>query len=211
VDKEAVVHGTSVRRVIAIAGASGSGKTSTAGASGLPILSLDSFYRSRDASGLPRWLGDVDWENPDSFNLDAAIAATRSLILHGIAVFRAHDLVTEVVSECVEEVRASGRCLVVEGVMATEVVASLRDELRNVELVFYYLHRNRFASFVGRIERDVLARHRRWHRAVLRSLRVTWVERRARRSAITRGAHVVNRTGLQKKLADEGRNPVALS
>jgi uridine kinase len=117
----------SVQRVIVIAGASGTGKTTIAAASGIPVLSLDAFYRPATETELPRWFGDVDWEHPATFDLEAAAAATRALIRSGRTQFRSHDLVTEVSQKDERVVVAPGPCLVVEGVMATEVVATTNE------------------------------------------------------------------------------------
>jgi uridine kinase len=189
-----------VQRVIVIAGASGTGKTTIAAASGMPVLSLDAFYRPATDAGLPRWFGDVDWEHSATFDLEAAAAATRALIRSGRTQFRSHDLVTEVSHEDERVVVAQGPCLVVEGVMATEVVTMLRCELHDVELAFFVLRRNRLTNFGGRIKRDINVRRRRWHRAVLRSLRVLSVEARLQQRAITSGAEVVGRRQLRAKL-----------
>jgi uridine kinase len=194
------VNGLIVRRVIVIAGASGTGKTTIAEQSSLPVLSLDAFYRSATEAGMPRWFGDVDWEDPATFDVEAAATATRSLILSGRARFRTHDLITEVSQEDERLVVARGHCLVVEGVMATEVVTMLRSELHNLELVFFVLRRGRLTNFVGRIRRDVTDRRRRWHRAVLRSFRVLSVENRLQQRAVALGAEVVRRRQLRNKL-----------
>ncbi len=189
-----------VRRVIVIAGASGTGKTTIAAASGMPVLSLDAFYRSATDAGMPRWFGDVDWENAAAFDVEAAAAATRSLLSSGRTQFRSHDLVTEVSQQDERVVVAQGPCLVVEGVMATEVLRLLRRELGDLQLVFFVLRRNRITNFFGRIKRDVMKRHRSWHRAVLRSLRVACAERRLQQRAVSHGAEVVHRRQLRKKL-----------
>jgi uridine kinase len=189
-----------VQRVIAIAGASGTGKTTIAETSGMSVLSLDAFYRPATEAGLPRWLGDVDWEDPATFDVEAAAVATRSLISSGRTRFRSHDLVTEVSQENERVVVAHGPCLVIEGVMATEVATMLRCELHHLELVFFVLRRNRFTNFVGRIKRDVIDRRRRWPRALLRSLRVLSLEARLQQRAVANGAKVVGRRQLRKKL-----------
>lgn len=71
------------RRLLLIAGPSGSGKSRLTSASGLPRLRLDDFYHDADHPGLPRTLGIVDWDDPATWNGHAAIAAVAELLETG--------------------------------------------------------------------------------------------------------------------------------
>ena len=64
-------------KVVLLLGPSGSGKTRLAHESGLPVVGLDDFYRDLDDPALPRSeeLGIVDWDHPDSWDADRALAA----------------------------------------------------------------------------------------------------------------------------------------
>jgi uridine kinase len=191
-----------VRRIIAIAGPSGSGKTTIATASGLPVLSLDAFYRSSSDVDLPRWMGDVDWEHPASFDLDAAVATVHSLVSSGRAEFHAHDLVTETTQAAAQVVHARGHCLLVEGVMAIHTMVLLRHRHHDLHIVLFILRGKKLASVFGRIRRDVRDRHRPWHRAILRSFRVARVEKSLQQYAVAQAAEVVDRAQLRDKLRD---------
>ena len=60
-----------------LCGPSGSGKSLVAARSGLPVLRLDDFYKEGDDPTLPLVTGssDIDWDHPDSWDADAAVAA----------------------------------------------------------------------------------------------------------------------------------------
>jgi len=72
-------------RVVLLAGPSGSGKSYVARRSGLPILSLDDFYKDAGDPTLPRLDGQVDWESPDSWDASAAVRAVCHLAATGTA------------------------------------------------------------------------------------------------------------------------------
>src|SRR4051794_21286198 len=75
-------------RVIVLAGPSGAGKSRLAERLGLPVLRLDDFYKDGDDPGLPTITtganaGLVDWDHPDSWLLDDALAALTELCHEG--------------------------------------------------------------------------------------------------------------------------------
>ncbi|MET9617673.1 ATP-binding protein [Kitasatospora indigofera] len=66
--------------VVLLSGPSGSGKSSLAGRSGVPVLQLDDFYKDGDDPTLPLLDdGAVDWDSPLSWHRDQAVAAIRAL------------------------------------------------------------------------------------------------------------------------------------
>ncbi|WP_223268405.1 hypothetical protein [Streptosporangium nondiastaticum] len=68
-------------RVILLTGPSGSGKSSLAARTGLPVLNLDDFYKEGTDPTLPL-LADgsgTDWDSPLSWHADAAVAAIEQL------------------------------------------------------------------------------------------------------------------------------------
>ena len=71
------------RRLVLVAGPSGSGKSRVVLASGLPQVRLDDFYHDHDHPGLPRTLGIVDWDHPASWNGAAAVEALAELLATG--------------------------------------------------------------------------------------------------------------------------------
>src|SRR5690606_36223511 len=77
-------HGVTSRRVVLLAGPSGSGKSRVAARLGWPVLRLDEFYRDGDAPDLPmRSAKLVDWDEPRSWDADAAVAAIEELCRNG--------------------------------------------------------------------------------------------------------------------------------
>ena len=72
--------------MIVLAGPSGCGKTRLAERSGLPVVALDDFYRDGTDPAMPRIGGPdgpVDWEDPRSWDRDAAVAALEELCRTG--------------------------------------------------------------------------------------------------------------------------------
>ena len=86
-------------RVIVLAGPSGSGKSHLAERLGLPVLRLDDFYKDGDDPTLPRLDlagGEpiVDWDDPGSWNADAAVAAVEELCRTGCTDAPVYDIST---------------------------------------------------------------------------------------------------------------------
>lgn len=114
------------RRIVLVAGPSGSGKGLMTQRSGLPFVPLDEFYRDLDDPGLPRRFGIVDWDDPASWNAGAALSALTHL---------AHDGATEIPRYSISASRRTGsqradagsaRLIVAEGIFAAELVEPLR-------------------------------------------------------------------------------------
>ncbi len=150
-------------RVIVLAGPSGSGKSRLAGRLGLPILRLDDFYKSGDDPTLPRVTeganaGIVDWDHPDSWLPDDAMAALRTLCATGVA------------DVPVYEISQNGRCgwqtldlagadlVVAEGIFAPDVVAACRDE--GLLAAAYCIRRSAAVTFWLRLTRDLKERRK---------------------------------------------------
>ncbi|WP_010535142.1 NUDIX domain-containing protein [Brachybacterium squillarum] len=113
------------RRIVLVAGPSGSGKGEMSRRSGLPALALDEFYRELDDPGLPRRFGIVDWDDPASWDAGAALEALTAL---------AHDGVAQVPTYSISASRRTGSAvmdvgeaplIVAEGIFAAELIAPL--------------------------------------------------------------------------------------
>lgn len=115
-------------RVVVLAGPSGCGKTSLAERSGLPILALDDFYRDGDDPAMPHAAGMVDWEDPRSWDAEAAVKALSELCLTGRVEVPTYSIA--------EDRRVGSRPLalhgapavIAEGIFAAEIVERCRDE-----------------------------------------------------------------------------------
>ncbi|MFJ6568084.1 uridine kinase [Streptomyces sp. NPDC091292] len=111
-------------RVVLLAGPSGSGKSSFAAHSGLPVLCLDDFYKEGDDPTLPLVPGtsDIDWDAPESWDADAALAAIGELCRTGRTRVPVYDIATS--SRTGEEPLDIERTplFIAEGVFAADLV-----------------------------------------------------------------------------------------
>ncbi|BBA99706.1 putative ATP-binding protein [Actinacidiphila reveromycinica] len=116
-------------RVILLAGPSGSGKSSLAARTGLPVLALDDFYKEDGDPTLPLLPGGdaVDWDAPASWHADAAVAAIAALCAHGSARTPRYDISASAISGWSRLDLAGAPHFVAEGIFAAEIVARCRD------------------------------------------------------------------------------------
>ncbi|WP_181312205.1 ATP-binding protein [Nocardioides campestrisoli] len=149
-------------RVIVLAGPSGAGKSRLAERLGLPVLRLDDFYRAADDPEMPRLssgsdAGMVDWDDPASWDQEAAVAAIARLSAEGRA---------EVPVYSIPDNRAIGtqlldlhgeRFFVAEGIFAAEVVAPVRG--LGLLAAAYCVRQHPLVTFWRRLARD-LREHR---------------------------------------------------
>jgi uridine kinase len=199
-----------VRRLLVVSGPSGAGKSTAVAAAGVPALGLDAFYRDRDAPGMPRRWGDVDWEHDDAFDLAGAVEAVAALVTTGRVTVRGHDTAAERAAPVPAVVEVRGPCLVVEGVRAGDVVGGVLAHLaaRGLtapEVVRVVVRRAVLANAVDRVVRDVRDRGRHPARAVLRSMRVAGHERALVRRDVAAGARPLGRSALAAALVAERR------
>ena len=93
-------HDPTRQRVVVLAGPSGSGKSRLAArlhaAHGWPIFRLDDFYRDEDDPAMPRseGLGIIDWDHPDSWDADRAVASLCELVDTGRTDTPVYDIST---------------------------------------------------------------------------------------------------------------------
>ncbi len=146
------------RRVIVLAGPSGSGKTRLAARLGVPVLRLDDFYRDGDEAGLPQLeMGVSDWDDPRSWNADAAVATVQQLCRSGSADVPVYSIP--------ENRRVAHRVLdlgtaayfVAEGIFAPQIVPVLREGGVVADAICVRHHR--LLTFWRRLTRD-LREHR---------------------------------------------------
>ncbi|MER8044961.1 uridine kinase [Streptomyces sp. NPDC094032] len=116
-------------RVVLLAGPSGSGKSSLAAVTGLPVLRLDDFYKEADDPTLPLVEGsaDIDWDSPRSWDGDGAVAAIVELCRTGRTAVPVYDISTSsrVDQETLDIERTP--LFVAEGIFAADIVERCRE------------------------------------------------------------------------------------
>lgn len=141
-----------------LAGPSGAGKSRLAGQVGLPVLQLDDYYKDGDDPSLPRFAsGAIDWDHPDSWNVEAAVRGLTELCTTGRTDVPTYDIsANAAVGHRVLEL-GSATAFVAEGIFAAEVVG--RCEEGGLAATAICVRRSRWATFVLRLVRD-LREHR---------------------------------------------------
>jgi uridine kinase len=146
-------------RVVVLAGPSGAGKSRLAArlqsAHGWPIVRLDDFYRDEDDPAMPRSeeLGIVDWDHPDSWNRDAAVAALGTLVETGEVKTPVYDIARSRAVDTATVHADPHDLILAEGIFAAEIIADLRE--RGLLAGAYCVHHHRLVTFVWRLLRDL--------------------------------------------------------
>ncbi|MEU6663604.1 ATP-binding protein [Streptomyces sp. NPDC046821] len=116
-------------RVVLLAGPSGSGKSSFAARSGLPVLCLDDFYKEAGDPTLPQVPGssDIDWDSPLSWDMETAVAAIVELCRTGRTRVPVYDIATS--SRTGEGQLDIERTplFIAEGIFAADIVERCRE------------------------------------------------------------------------------------
>lgn len=114
------------RRIVLVAGPSGSGKGELARRTGLPTVGLDEFYREVDDPELPHRFGIVDWDSPESWDAGAALEALTALAHDGAAVVPTYSIpISRRIGEHVIEAGDSP-LIIAEGLFAAQLIEPLR-------------------------------------------------------------------------------------
>ena len=142
-----------MRRVVLLAGPSGSGKSRVARLSACPQLALDDFYHEGDHPDLPRTLGIVDWDDSASWDADDAVRVLVDLATSGEAEVPTYDI-SKSRRTGIHRLELQGAaCFVAEGLFAPEIVGRCRGA--GVLGDALYLDRPRTLTMVLRFVRDV--------------------------------------------------------
>ncbi|WP_426562687.1 uridine kinase family protein [Angustibacter sp. McL0619] len=145
-------------RLVVLAGPSGSGKSHLAARLGLPVLRLDDFYRDGDDADLPRAFGIVDWDDPASWDCDAAVRCATQLCATGRADVPRYDIPTSrVVGHVVLDCGGSP-LVVAEGIFAAEAIGPFRDAGLLADAIC--LSHRPVITFVRRLARDLSERRK---------------------------------------------------
>ncbi|MER5947266.1 ATP-binding protein [Streptomyces sp. NPDC001904] len=188
-------------RVVLLSGPSGSGKSSFAARSGLPVLCLDDFYKEADDPTLPLVPGtsDIDWDSPDSWDAEVAIAAIVSLCEKGRTSVPVYDIATSSrVGEKALDIERTP-LFIAEGIFAADVVARCRE--LGVLADALCLRGRPSTTFRRRLLRDL----REGRKSVPFLLRRGWRLMRAERAIVGHqvalGAHACDRDEALGRLA----------
>ncbi|MFF2374224.1 uridine kinase [Streptomyces xiamenensis] len=188
-------------RVILLTGPSGSGKSRLAVRSGLPVLRLDDFYKEGTDPTLPP-LPDgsgTDWDDPASWNADAALDAVRRLCAAGSATVPVYDISTSALTGSAPLDLGGAPLFIAEGIFAAEISERCRREGLAADTLCL---RNRpLTTFRRRLVRDV----RESRKSLLFLLRRGWKLMRAEGRIVARhealGAHPCGRDEARARIA----------
>ena len=162
--------------------------------SGCVNVRLDDFYRDFDDADMPSWGGIVDWDDPHSWNGEAALTAMRTLLdtgsvsipVYDISLSRRigwHDLVLP------EPPAGERLCIVAEGIFAPELVRPCRD--LGLETTGIWLDRGGLLVFLLRLVRDLREHRKAPHILVRRGWALLRKEPALRRAAKAKGCETL--------------------
>lgn len=180
--------------LVLLAGPSGSGKSRLAELSGCVSVRLDDFYRDVDDPDLPHWGEIVDWDDPHSWDADAAIAAIQALVDEGRVMVPDYDISTSHrvgTHELILPETPDGQrlCLVAEGIFAPELVR--RCEELGLDTTGVWLTRSGALVFLLRLVRDLREHRKPPHILLRRGLALVRKEPAQRRAATAKGCRTL--------------------
>ena len=181
--------------MIVLAGPSGAGKSRLAERLGLPVLRLDDFYKSGGDPTLPRIAaganaGLVDWDHPDSWLVDEALAAIEDLFGEGRAEVPVYDMARD--GRCGSQILDLGasRYFVAEGIFAQEIVPRCRA--RGQVAAAYCVRQHPVVTFWRRLTRDLREHRKPPLVALRRGLALMRDQRRVVANAVELGCEPVS-------------------
>ncbi|MDP3893061.1 ATP-binding protein [Nocardioides sp.] len=146
-------------KVIVLAGPSGAGKSHLAERLGLPALRLDDFYKDGGDPTLPRHPHRelVDWDHPDSWLPEDALATLEQLCRDGVAKVPVYDIAHD--GRCGwQTLELDGaRHVIAEGIFAPDIVAGCQE--RGLLAAAFCVRQHPLVTFWRRLVRD-LREHR---------------------------------------------------
>ncbi|MEU9082142.1 uridine kinase [Streptomyces sp. NPDC048357] len=188
-------------RVVLLTGPSGSGKSSLAARSGLPVLRLDDFYKEGDDPTLPLVEGssDIDWDSPLSWDADTAVAAIEELCAVGRTDVPVYEIATSSRTGAESLDISRTPLFIAEGIFAADIAARCQELGLLADAIC--LRGRPSTTFRRRLARDL----REGRKSVLfllrRGLRLMWAERGIVERHIALGAHACGRDEALGRLA----------
>jgi uridine kinase len=176
--------------VIVLAGPSGSGKSRLCRRLGLPVLSLDDFYKDGTDPTLPRidlgaGLSLVDWDDAGSWLRGEAVEAVERLCEDGVAEVPVYDIAHDGRTGHRKVELGGSSYFVAEGIFAQEIAPACRE--RGLLARAVCLANPRPVTFWRRLWRD-LREHRKPPMVLLRrGLRLSREERQVVAHAVALG------------------------
>ncbi len=187
-----------------LAGPSGSGKSRLAERLGLPALRLDDFYKSAGDPGLPLVerganAGMVDWDHPDSWWLDEAVAAVRLLCEEGRADVPVYDIARDGRQGHHVLDLAGAPLFVAEGIFAQEIVPACQQA--GLLAAAYCLRQQPVVTFWRRLTRDLREHRKPPLVLVRRGLALLRDQRRVVEHAVALGCEPVSSDDAVRRVA----------
>ncbi len=181
-------------QVIVLAGPSGSGKSRLAERVGLPVLRLDDFYKSAGDPSLPLITegansGIVDWDVPESWLLDDAMAALDELCRTGRTEVPVYDISQSARRGTQVLDLGDHHLFVAEGIFAQEIVGTCGDA--GLLAAAYCVRQHPMVTFWRRLTRDLRERRKAPLVLVRRGLALMHDQRRVVSHAVERGCSPV--------------------
>ncbi len=181
--------------MIVLAGPSGAGKSRLAERVGLPVLRLDDFYKDGDDPSLPRITeganaGLVDWDHPDSWLPDDAMAALTALCTAGVASVPLYEIARDGRHGWHTLDLLGQDLFVAEGIFAQHVVAACREA--GLLAAAYCVRQHPVVTFWRRLTRDLREHRKPPLVLVRRGLALLRDQRRVVSDAVARGCEPVS-------------------
>ncbi|CAM5543236.1 uridine kinase [Streptomyces xanthochromogenes] len=189
-------------RVVLLSGPSGSGKSSLAARTDLPVLRLDDFYKEGDDPTLPVVAGstDIDWDSPRSWDADAAVAAIVELCRTGRTAVPVYSIATSSITGSAAFGIDRTPLFIAEGIFAADIVGRCQE--LGVLADAICLRGRPSTTFRRRLLRDL----KEGRKSVAFLLRRGWRLMLAERAIVTRqaalGAHPCGRDEALGRIAN---------
>lgn len=191
-----------------LAGPSGAGKSRLAEWLRLPVLRLDDYYKDGADPTLPRITGGaqhglVDWDHPDAWHPEEAVAALATLCTTGTVTAPVYDLAHDGRTGH-RLLRLDGaRLVVAEGIFAQDVVAPLAE--RGLLQAAYCVRQHPALTFVQRLRRDLREHRKPPGVLVRRGLALLRSQRAVVADAVAKGCRPVTPHQARRALAAQRR------